>query len=90
MLRMKTRREIVENWLPRYTGTALKKFGDYILLTNFDHYVDLFIDRPPAQLPAWILAVPLGVWVVRRVLARARHPRSLARAILGRLNRSLS
>lgn len=39
---MKTRREIVENWLPRYTGTALDKFGDYILLTNFDHYVDLF------------------------------------------------
>ncbi len=39
---MKTRREIVENWLPRYTGTALKKFGDYILLTNFDYYVDLF------------------------------------------------
>jgi AMP nucleosidase len=39
---MKTRREIVENWLPRYTGTPLKKFGDYILLTNFDYYVDLF------------------------------------------------
>ena len=39
---MKTRREIVENWLPRYTGTSLKKFGEYILLTNFDYYVDLF------------------------------------------------
>jgi AMP nucleosidase len=39
---MQTRREIVENWLPRYTGTPLKKFGDYILLTNFDYYVDLF------------------------------------------------
>ncbi len=39
---MKTRREIVENWLPRYTGVPLKKFGDYILLTNFDRYVHLF------------------------------------------------
>jgi AMP nucleosidase len=42
---MKTRREIVENWLPRYTGTPLKKFGDYILLTNFDEYVNLFARR---------------------------------------------
>lgn len=39
---MKTRREIVENWLPRYTGVPLKKFGEYILLTNFDRYVKLF------------------------------------------------
>ena len=39
---MKTRREIVENWLPRYTGTSLKRFGEYILLTNFDYYVDMF------------------------------------------------
>jgi AMP nucleosidase len=39
---MKTRKEIVENWLPRYTGVPLKKFGDYILLTNFDYYVKLF------------------------------------------------
>jgi AMP nucleosidase len=39
---MKTRREIVENWLPRYTGVPLEKFGAYILLTNFDNYVKLF------------------------------------------------
>lgn len=39
---MKTRKEIVENWLPRYTGVPLEEFGDYILLTNFDHYVKLF------------------------------------------------
>ena len=39
---MKTRREIVENWLPRYTGVPLEKFGSYILLTNFDNYVKLF------------------------------------------------
>ena len=39
---MKSRREIVENWLPRYTGVPLKDFGEYILLTNFDRYVKLF------------------------------------------------
>lgn len=39
---MKTRKEIVENWLPRYTGVPLNKFGDYILLTNFDQYIKLF------------------------------------------------
>ncbi|MFO7880135.1 MAG: AMP nucleosidase [Bacteroidota bacterium] len=39
---MKTKQEIVENWLPRYTGTSLDEFGDHILLTNFQHYVDLF------------------------------------------------
>ncbi len=39
---MKTREEIVKNWLPRYTGESLDNFGKYILLTNFDHYVRLF------------------------------------------------
>ncbi|MFO7614291.1 MAG: AMP nucleosidase [Bacteroidales bacterium] len=39
---MKTKEEIVNNWLPRYTGLSLDAFGKYILLTNFDHYVDLF------------------------------------------------
>ncbi|MCW3120795.1 MAG: nucleosidase, partial [Flavipsychrobacter sp.] len=39
---MKTKQEIVENWLPRYTGQALKDFGHYILLCNFSNYVTLF------------------------------------------------
>lgn len=39
---MKTKEEIVENWLPRYTGEKLKNFGQYILLTNFSNYVTLF------------------------------------------------
>ena len=53
---MKTKKEIVENWLPRYTGQPLDAFGEYILLTNFDNYVKMFaewhnvpvigIDRP--------------------------------------------
>ena len=41
---MKTKEEIVRNWLPRYTGLQLENFGKYILLTNFDHYVDLFAE----------------------------------------------
>lgn len=39
---MKTKQEIVENWLPRYTGEKLENFGNYILLTNFSNYVTLF------------------------------------------------
>ena len=41
---LKSRRDIVANWLPRYTGVQLKEFGEYILLTNFQHYVDLFAE----------------------------------------------
>ena len=39
---MKTKKEIVDNWLPRYTGTQLKDFGKCVLLTNFYGYVELF------------------------------------------------
>ena len=39
---MKTKDEIVRNWLPRYTGEKLENFGKYILLTNFSNYVTLF------------------------------------------------
>lgn len=39
---MKTKEEIVKNWLKRYTGIELKDFGEYILLTNFDNYVEKF------------------------------------------------
>lgn len=39
---MNSKEEIVNNWLPRYTGMALEDFGKYILLTNFSKYVELF------------------------------------------------
>jgi len=42
---MKSKKEIVDNWLPRYTGTALEDFGDHILLTNFNNYVKMFADK---------------------------------------------
>ena len=41
---MKNKKEIVDNWLPRYTGRALEDFGKYILLTNFQKYVTLFAE----------------------------------------------
>jgi len=39
---MKTKAEICENWLPRYTGRSLKDFTPHILITNFGHYLQLF------------------------------------------------
>lgn len=41
-LGLKTKAEIVKNWLPRYTGRPLADFGEYILLTNFSKYVQMF------------------------------------------------
>ncbi len=41
---MKTKQEIVENWLPRYTKRALEDFSPYILLTNFNNYVEKFAE----------------------------------------------
>ncbi len=41
---MKTKKEIVDNWLPRYTGTAIEDFGEYILLVNFSRYLRMFAE----------------------------------------------
>jgi AMP nucleosidase len=42
---MENKEEIVKDWLPRYTGTDLDEFGEYILLTNFSNYLELFSNR---------------------------------------------
>jgi AMP nucleosidase len=42
---METKEEIVRDWLPRYTGTPLNEFGNYILLVNFGNYVELFAKK---------------------------------------------
>mgnify|MGYP003452421147 CR=1 FL=1 len=42
---MRTKQDIVENWLPRYTKRALNDFTKYILLTNFQKYVEIFADH---------------------------------------------
>ncbi|MBE9547240.1 MAG: AMP nucleosidase [Proteobacteria bacterium] len=42
---MTERLQIAKNWLPRYTGMPLDKFGDYILLTNFRYYITKFAEQ---------------------------------------------
>jgi len=42
---MKTKEQIVSNWLPRYTGESIENFGEYILLCNFHHYVTFFAEE---------------------------------------------
>lgn len=42
---MKTKQHIVGNWLERYTCRDLASFTPYILLTNFNKYLDLFCEQ---------------------------------------------
>jgi len=39
---MVNKETIAKSWLKRYTGTDPDAFGEYILLTNFQNYVDKF------------------------------------------------
>lgn len=55
---MKTKKDIVSNWLVRYTGIQLKDFGQYILLTNFQNYVDLFAEIHGVEPTSRDLAMP--------------------------------
>lgn len=47
---MKTKEEIVANWLPRYTKRPLNEFGKYILLTNFNKYIEIFAEKMNAPI----------------------------------------
>ena len=47
---MKTKQEIVDNWLPRYTGRELNDFGDLFLLTNFGSYLQAFSQLTGAKI----------------------------------------
>ncbi len=42
---MINKEDIVKDWLPRYTGVPLDGFGEYILLTNFINYVEMFAEH---------------------------------------------
>jgi AMP nucleosidase len=55
---MKTKKQIVDNWLPRYTGKELNSFGRYILLTNFNNYVDLFAHAEGVEIEGSDKAMP--------------------------------
>lgn len=47
---MKTKEEIVANWLPRYTGSSLENIGKYVLLTNFKFYLKQFAEWNGTQI----------------------------------------
>ncbi len=47
---LKTKSDIVQNWLPRYTGMQLEEFGQYILLTNFQDYLENFAELTGAPM----------------------------------------
>lgn len=47
---MKTKDDIVKNWLPRYTGMPLEKFEKHIILVNFSKYVKLFSEHNNAEI----------------------------------------
>lgn len=50
---MKTKDEIVKNWLPRYSQSSLDEFGEFILLTNFNNYVDIFCELYGLEKPGY-------------------------------------
>jgi AMP nucleosidase len=50
---VRTKETIVRDWLPRYTGRSLDTFGEYILLSNFTHYVELFAARFGVEVLGW-------------------------------------
>ena len=47
---MENKLEIAKDWLPRYTGMPLDKFGHHILLTNFSDYVENFEEKFKADI----------------------------------------
>ncbi|MBK7240704.1 MAG: AMP nucleosidase [Flavobacteriales bacterium] len=58
---MRTKEDIVKNWLPRYTGLALEDFKPHILLTNFDGYLDTFCKLTGAVIPVENKAMKVAV-----------------------------
>ncbi|NHZ84591.1 MAG: AMP nucleosidase [Planctomycetia bacterium] len=42
---MKSKIEIAKSWLKRYTGSEPDELGEWILLTNFQNYVDQFAEK---------------------------------------------
>jgi AMP nucleosidase len=90
---LKTKEAIVVNWLPRYTGRPLEEFGDYIILTNFSKYIQLFsqwndnapimgVDKPMQSVTAngiTIINFGMGSSVAATVmdLLTAIHPKAV-------------
>jgi len=47
---MNTKENIALDWLKRYTGTSPSDYGDWILLTNFQNYVENFAQKFDVQI----------------------------------------
>ena len=95
---MKEKEQIVDNWLPRYTGVPLDGFGEHILLTNFGGYLGHFsrltgaevvgMDRPmPSATADGITMINFGMGSPNAAtmmdLLSAIHPKAVL--FLGRL-----
>ena len=90
---LKTKASIVSNWLPRYTGRPLVDFGEYIILTNFSKYIQLFsewhgsapimgLDKPMQSVTAdgiTIINFGMGSSVAATImdLLTAVHPKAI-------------
>ena len=57
---MESKEEIVKNWLPRYTGATLDQFGSFILLTNFDTYLQKFAEWHNVEIIGRGKAMPMA------------------------------
>jgi AMP nucleosidase len=55
---VKEKKEIVANWLPRYTGTPIDGFGEHVLLTNFSDYVARFANEHGVEIRGADRAMP--------------------------------
>jgi len=55
---MKNKQEIITDWLPRYTGTNVEEFGEYILLTNFSKYLEYFAQMHNVEIVGRDKAMP--------------------------------
>ena len=55
---MKNKDEIVKNWLPRYTGIEIEDMSDYVLLTNFQHYLNEFASINQCKINGFDKAMP--------------------------------
>ncbi|MEJ6710676.1 MAG: AMP nucleosidase [Flavobacteriales bacterium] len=55
---MKNKDEIVKNWLPRYTGIEIEDMSDYVLLTNFQHYLNEFASIHQCKINGMDKAMP--------------------------------
>jgi len=83
MKQMKTKQDIVENWLPRYTGTQLDEFGQYILLTNFQKYVEMFSEMNGVEIKGIGKPMPSATAKGITIINFGMGSRQCARAVYG-------